>query len=75
MSIGGLSLSSLLELSFSAAKGSDLMWDYHAEENRNQVFKALECEDEATRLSCLRSKTMRSVLIGSTIFISDLLID
>ena len=43
---------------------SDLMWDYHAEENRNQVFKALECEDEVTRLSCLRSKTMRPVLIG-----------
>ena len=54
---------------------SDLMWDFHAEENRNQVFKALECEDEATRLSCLRSKTMRSVLIGSTILTSDWLID
>ena len=50
---------------------SDLMWDFHAEENRNQVFKALKCEDEATRLSCLRSKTMRSVLIGQIDLSSD----
>ena len=41
---------------------SDLMWDYHAEENRNQVFNSLGCEDQATRLSCLRSKSVRQVL-------------
>ena len=47
----------------SGGASADLMWDYHAEENRNQVFKSLGCEDQATRLSCLRSKSVRSVFI------------
>ena len=45
----------------SGGASADLMWDFHAEENRNQVFKSLGCEDEATRLSCLRSKSVRQV--------------
>ena len=46
----------------SGGASADLMWDFHAEENRNQVFNSLGCEDQATRLSCLRSKSVRQVL-------------
>ena len=46
----------------SGGASADLMWDYHAEENRNQVFKSLGCENQAKRLSCLRSKSIRQVL-------------
>ena len=46
----------------SGGASADLMWDFHAEENRNQVFKSLGCENQATRLLCLRSKSVRQVL-------------
>ena len=49
-------------ISQSGGASADLMWDFHAEENRNHVFKSLGCEDDATRLSCLRSKSVRQVL-------------
>jgi len=35
---------------------SDLMWDEHAEENRNAVFESTGCLEESDRLQCLRSK-------------------
>ena len=48
-------------ISQSGGASADLMWDFHAEENRNQVFNSLGCEDQATRLTCLRSKSVSKV--------------
>lgn len=40
---------------------SDLMWDNFADENRQMVFAQTNCTDEATRLECLRSKSIREI--------------
>ena len=40
---------------------SDLLWDFHAEENRNAVFSKLGCTSETGRLECLRSADIKSI--------------
>ena len=40
---------------------SDLMWDAHAEENRNTVFEATGCTEQNSRLECLRSKSIEEI--------------
>ena len=50
-------------ISQSGDGSSDLMWDYHADENRNQVFASTGCTDStgSNRLECLRGVSVRDI--------------